>query len=1087
MGFFKHLIGLALCLLPVTLEANSYSDPSGSNPLVNLVGDYYMGGNSNGSILCQGAADETGCNAAFAIGFNFDWHGTTYTHGLMSTNGCLKLLTSSSFNSATDYCSYEVNHLGPSYGMNDTLYPFWSDLDLGTALQTQAPHDSTMLFDTGPGVAIFGWYYMREYGVTADTDQYDPQYPNAHNTFEIVLLDQNCSECPGNAENDENDDYAYIYGNLEISHSNVLIGEKKDSDTFNEKYFFSDNSWCADCVNPQDGTLGRYTYIWDDYDQGNVEGGALYYDGNGVEPAQCENDPLFSTQCSLYSISYLNSQCSIDPNFSTNCAGYFNKVDELLDQEEQCYQDASLSFCAGLGIFANYSDLDLDMMANGYGDSNYFNPNDWGNMDGYDPNTGLVTQDDGSQISIDGSYYSDGYDPNVDYDSMNDTAGSEFQMDEYGVYVPNQYDPMEDENIEYEYLSGEQKMLVDQGLSLQEAVLITMGTQDIIALGHDPSIQFQGNNPGDLVMDTIGLENYDLEMHDEYMLEQAIENGFEDGFTTSDIWATEEYMLQEAMYEQQFEDQYGEDAYGWTSKEWYEYDVKEFGQDQVDEWYGKEVEFDESGNFEWETYDYALEDEYLMELYYEEDMMTDMEYEVFLSDNIDIQKECPTCDVEAFFDLSDEEQLAFDEIREFDEEAYFDLDVASDIERFIQEEGLEDLLSEDELAEFKNEAFAEMDEYYEEGPMMEEHHEENSPTHYADASTPDTNSEREQKQEKQDKQFVGNVGSGVMSLSVAEFNIDFGNSNDNSFASNETQQQLETIIADIIDDGSSSVSIDDGSSSVDDGSSSGNDGSGSFAQGNDGSSQSSTTFNDGSSQGNMGILTQESTTGDTFFQEQSEQNMGQQSFDATVSVTDTVDTGAFEVADSFAEAQTEQQDESLQFVESFDDGTGGGISSTDVQFEDELTEALASGTGLTEFLSQQTPDYNKYEIEAPTQLEVNQFEAVASLADTMGAEVAQANLTAELESIQTDGKQGNEYGDQTVAVAYIGYTAGFSEYTSQMQLADQQAWYGSSQVYKGNKPVDNKASFYMMAGKTQEKLKEMIYSQYKLLETETEK
>ena len=125
-------------------------------------------------------------------------------------------------------------------------------------------------------------------------------------------------------------------------------------------------------------------------------------------------------------------------------------------------------------------------------------------------------------------------------------------------------------------------------------------------------------------------------------------------------------------------------------------------------------------------------------------------------------------------------------------------------------------------------------------------------------------------------------------------------------------------------------------------------------------------------------------------------------------------------------------------------------------------------------------------MEAPTFQEQRQSDAVESLADTMGASVAAANLQAELDTIQAGNEGSSEYGDQTIAVAYIGYTAGFSQYTSQMQLADQQAWYGNSQVYKGQKNVDNVASFYMMAGNTQVKLKKMIYSQYKeLKEKET--
>jgi len=605
MGFIKHLIGLALCLLPIGLEANSYGTPGNDYPLVDLVGNYYNG-NSDNSILCQGAADETGCNIAFGIGFDFEWHGETFTHGLMSTNGCLKLLKSSTFDSTMDYCSYGVDHLGPNVGMDNTLFPFWADLDLGSIYDTQAPYQSTMLFNNDtPGYTVFGWYYMREYGVTADTDQYDPQYPNAHNTFELILLDQNCSDCAGNTD-DVNDDYAYLYGNLEINHSNVLVGEKKDSDNFNEAYFFSDNSYCDTCIDPNTGLQGRYLFIWDDYDNGTLEGQAMYADGNGTEPAECASDPLYSTECSLYSVSYLADQCSADPSYSSQCAGYYDKIDELLDSQQECYNDPNLPGCAGLGIFDTTSQYD-------YATGNmgpYYSPNDFGEMDGYDPNTGLVTQSDGSQISIQGDYYSDGYDPNVDYDSINSNTGDDFYMNQDGVYVPNQYDPMEDDSIEYEYLNGEQQMLVDQGLSLQEAVLITMGTDDIIALGHDPSIQFQGNNPGDLVMDTIGLENYDLELHDETMLKQAEENGFTNGFTTSDIWATEEYMLQEQQWEAEFEAEFGVEAYSWTSKEWYDYDVKTAGQDQVDEWYGKDVVFDERGEMQWESFDMMLDEEY---------------------------------------------------------------------------------------------------------------------------------------------------------------------------------------------------------------------------------------------------------------------------------------------------------------------------------------------------------------------------------------------------------------------------------------------------------------------------------------------
>ena len=46
------------------------------------------------------------------------------------------------------------------------------------------------------------------------------------------------------------------------------------------------------------------------------------------------------------------------------------------------------------------------------------------------------------------------------------------------------------------------------------------------------------------------------------------------------------------------------------------------------------------------------------------------------------------------------------------------------------------------------------------------------------------------------------------------------------------------------------------------------------------------------------------------------------------------------------------------------------------------------------------------------------------------------------------------------------------------QLQDQENWYQVKALYTDAKIDDNKFNFYMMAGKTEKKLKEMIDSQY---------
>ena len=87
------------------------------------------------------------------------------------------------------------------------------------------------------------------------------------------------------------------------------------------------------------------------------------------------------------------------------------------------------------------------------------------------------------------------------------------------------YDPRLDPNISYDDLNTEQQMLVDQGLSPQDAMFVTMGQEQILALGEDPlAVQFNGDRPGDYVLDVVGgLENYDTELHDEQMYIQDLE------------------------------------------------------------------------------------------------------------------------------------------------------------------------------------------------------------------------------------------------------------------------------------------------------------------------------------------------------------------------------------------------------------------------------------------------------------------------------------------------------------------------------------------------------------------------------------
>jgi hypothetical protein len=67
------------------------------------------------------------------------------------------------------------------------------------------------------------------------------------------------------------------------------------------------------------------------------------------------------------------------------------------------------------------------------------------------------------------------------------------------------------------------------------------------------------------------------------------------GYTEEDMWYDEEYDEwldpNDPCYENRCE--------GFTDADWYELDIEQFGQEQVDDWYGNDVEFSNEGNIEY--------------------------------------------------------------------------------------------------------------------------------------------------------------------------------------------------------------------------------------------------------------------------------------------------------------------------------------------------------------------------------------------------------------------------------------------------------------------------------------------------------
>jgi hypothetical protein len=549
-----------------------------------------------------------------------------------------------------------------------------------------------------------------------------------------------------------------------------------------------------------------------------------------------------------------------------------------------------------------------------------------------------------------------------------------------------------------------------------------------------------------------GMDTYDAEQEAIWIAEEEAWQLEEEQRMLADaemLAQEEEYWAQEEAFYATME----------TDADWYEYEVEEFGQEQVDEWWGEDVEFSEEGFVEEAYWEELYSEEFFEEELYtqEEELLaqnlTDQEIYILEEEigvEIFVEEEWEPVEENEIYEeeLEDFEREA---IEELEEEVYEEFEEEYDEEELYleEDEAFEDLIDEDELEELINEED-------EEEFFKEEQVEENQSRILIASTTSQgpsvSNTEQsftvmiaqqEQQEEQQTIQQAVSQDSSSSSSQAVVAEIDFGGT-----------QEEQVTVAEVLQE-----QLDDGSGSTTGGSFDAN----SYSSGSSSNSGSVVATSSQQEQ-----ITQ--STGNTFVVEQQEQSTGQ----VQIQVAEIVDSGPAVTAFEVAEQQQETQDEQQELT--FDDGSNFTVA--DQNFESSFDDALGTGQSIGQFLSNTTPDFAKFEVEAPTFQEQRQSAAVESLADSVSSTVIQANLQTELNKLQQGNENTSDYGDQTVVVAYIGYTAGFSEYTSQTQLADQQSWYDSSQVYKGQKTVDNKASFYMMAGKTQEKLQKMVLMQY---------
>ena len=176
-----------------------------------------------------------------------------------------------------------------------------------------------------------------------------------------------------------------------------------------------------------------------------------------------------------------------------------------------------------------------------------------------------------------------------------------------------------------------------------------------------------------------------------YYVQDEVDYGYDDPFTDSCI-NNPDYCYNDDPYAGMY----------FTDAEWYEIDLQEFGQTQVDEWYGTEVAFDNEGWIEWDTSPLGTWDDLdlQMDIFdFEEANYYETEYiEVFDAEELVELYEFDTI-IEEEFTHEEEIFVEFETIEELDEWFEEEMEESIQEERFAEEEQEEEIFEEEVVEE----------------------------------------------------------------------------------------------------------------------------------------------------------------------------------------------------------------------------------------------------------------------------------------------------------------------------------------------------------------------------------------------------
>ena len=145
-------------------------------------------------------------------------------------------------------------------------------------------------------------------------------------------------------------------------------------------------------------------------------------------------------------------------------------------------------------------------------------------------------------------------------------------------------------------------------------------------------------------------------------------------------------------------------------------------------------------------------------------------------------------------------------------------------------------------------------------------------------------------------------------------------------------------------------------------------------------------------------------------------------------------------------------------------------SVTEMKFEQDFNDAIATGQTIGQFLSNQLPDFGQFNVAPPSVDEARTVQRAESALETMTEAEIEQSIESQLDNVQDSGG----FDDQTLTILLMSRVPGFDVYG--LELQDQSQWYQEREIYGGNRPVDGNIRAFQ--GQGAQTFQEMVEGQY---------